>query len=329
MGLSNQQGDTVSCNGASIVYEGRDQFHRMHLEGGEVLRASAFSLYGDVAMLVYDDCGGNLLACEDYTTDNEIELMEWTVPETGTYYLVLDNYYDLESDQLYATWDAAPPADLLAYDHVVPGQTDTLIINSQTVLFDSGSDVDLGDDISVNGITWVSETHIELDIEVALEAVPGEREMVATQGADTFTGPLEVDGLLPLNDDCADAAAFGPLANANWLGTLEGSTNSGFDNSTWTTGEFFGDAIFEVDLPNEGTSLHFNVLSEQDVTLSVHRTCEEGSMPLRYRDAVGVHDIEFLDFVVGAGQSGTYYIVVSATGADVGSPFQMYLQVIP
>ena len=329
LGLTNEHSDTVSCNGANITYEGRDQFHRMHLEAGEVLRASAFSLYGDVAMLVYDDCGGNLLVCEDYTTDNEIELMEWTVPETGTYYMVLDNYYDIESDQLYVTWDAAPPADLLAYDHVIPGQTETLIVNTQTVAFDSGIGFDLGDGISVNAITLVSESHVELDIEVALDAVPGTREMVATQGADTFTGPLEVDGLLPLNDDCADAAAFGPLSTANWLGTLEGSTNSGFDNSTWSTGEFFGDAIFEVDLPNEGTSFHANVLSQQDVTLSLHRACEEGSLPVRYRDAVGVYDVEFLDFVVGAGEAGTFYLVVSATGVDVGMPFQMYVQVLP
>ncbi len=328
VGLFDSSTGPVDCDGQSYEYVGRDVWERMDLVQGEVLKTSALSIYGDVALLIYDECGGELVHCEDFALDNDIEFLEWTVPKTGTYYLLVDNYYELDEDEVYVTWDASLPADLLPYDHIQQGQQGQLLEIETTSFALDGTEVwDLGEDVVITSAVVVADHHAQLLLDISPQAQPGERLMTAEQGGVLYDGYVQLAGSLPLSDDCEDAFAFGPLTNAAWTGTLEGSTLSDFDTSSRTDADLFRDVVYEVELPSEGSALHVNITSQQDVAAYLLRACEPGATPVRFADGTGVADTEFVDFVAGAGEAGLYYLVISAVTEDLALPFEMYVKV--
>ncbi len=324
--LSDTWNDGEGCPQYMIDVPGRDSFHRVDLQGGQMLSVTAGWWLGDMAMGLFDECGGELLECEDFSIGEDYEFLEYTATEDQTVYLLIDNTFDLPEDLVYMWVGIEEAADLRIWDNVMPqGESGTVEVTNY--LWDFEQDqvtFDFGEGVTVTSVTVHGGVGPDADlwVEVAPDAPVSSRQVTATQGVDEVLSDVDgfsVAGLLPPSDSCATADALDALTTNWWYGDNTGLTDQAPDPAVCIGYSVPGaDAIHRVELPAEGWGIELSMHSSFDTVVYLVDSCDPGTLPVACADMGGMYDLETLSFTAGPGEAGTYYLVVDSYSGDPG-----------
>lgn len=324
-GVSDTNDGTLDCDGLVEVWEGQDSWHRVTVPAQHELVVSGISLYGDIMLALYDACDvpvDDYLECWDIEGEYDIEFLDHTAgDEDETLYLLVDNFIDLDYDEVYLAIQVTPVADMIVRgdNGVLVGETGVVRVESSSHVWDGTATFDFGDDVTVDSVALIDTQSVDVTVSVDPTAVPGHRSITATQGADTLESGtvFEVIGQLPPSDLCATANALPTLDNAIWRGDTTGWTDDGWDvSSCWGAGESYADGVYRIELPSEGSDAYITAANGPDLGLILYRECGDTAVPVACVDNNGSGDVESLNFIAGAGEAGTYYLVV-----DVLEPY--------
>ncbi len=190
---------------------------------------------------------------------------------------------------------------------------------------------DFGDGVTVDAVTVPGGTGpiAEVAVTAAHDAALGYHTVTVVQGADTGTSlpdAWKVEGRLPASDSCAAADALDPLVSTTWRGTTLGLTDLGLDTSGCGPATMPGpDAVYRVDVPAAGSGISATLETlGHDGAVYLVRGCS-GALPVACQDIGSDGDSEVLSWTAGAGEAGTWYLVVDSRDADGASEFSIAL----
>ena len=318
-GLTDLSPNAFECSGLTESWNGVDSYHRITMPPEHLLVVSAISIYGDIMLSLYDTCDSRddaYLECWDVEGEYDIEFLDYeSGDEEETVYLLVDNYIDyLEYDEIYLSVEITPIADMLLTDEtaITVGETDVLRLETSGHVWDETAAFDFGPYATVDGYTVVDAQTVDVTVSVDADGVPGDHEVTATQGGSTLVSgnTFDVRGVLPDSDDCAAADANEVLHNAQWEGETTGWTDNGWDQSGCWADDSYGDNVYRIELPSEGSDAFITAYDGGDLGLLLYRECGDTAVPVACIDNNGAGDLEALTFTAGAGESGVYYLVV-------------------
>lgn len=329
--------DLIDECGVEINFNGAESFHRVSLQAGERLRVSAALDLGDVAIGLMRGCDYEWIDCWNETGYNSTEVLDYLAAEDEDVIVVFDESdasTEGELTDLFVSVEIDAAVDLYLLERVRQGDSHTFTIENRSwdfvqdeVSFDFGAGVTV-DSITVDGGTGPDAT---VSISVATDATPGDRVITATQGASTGVSRLqdfEVIGVLPPSDSCADADLLPPLTEASWVGTTAGLSDEGFDTVLCGVDEMPAyDAIYRIEVPADGDSVGLTLNPTFDGSVYLVRDCAPDTLPVACEDKVADNDIEYLGWTAGAGESGTWYVVVDSRYASHVGEFTLFTQV--
>lgn len=231
-------------------------------------------------------------------------------------------------------------AELLLLDDLVlrpaygsAGQTVDVDLRWFTGSIDGATTVDLGDGTTVNSVTPDGSDPQRALVNVTLDAGAevGTRSVFVSNGGE-FIDALDAFTILDLDpaDDCAAAAAIGPIGEGTFTSTTDGLANtlaSGYACVDWSLNA--SDAVYEVALE---AGVPVRIVAEMpdpgDAALVLLDTCGDPESAIACADNGFEGDPEEILFTPET--SGTYYVVVDGyflSGfGSASSPFELTVE---
>lgn len=330
-GRTSESGELAGC-APGLDYVGADSFHRLNLLAGETVTISAYWEQGDGVVALIDGCGGATLTCFDDADQLGTEVLEWTAPEDREVFVVFDESLGYDTADLYAVVQVDAAVELYLDASVLQGGSATVDIDNRSFDFVDGEAVfDFGVGVTVDAVRVPGGTGplAEVDITAAPDAPLGDRGVSVTQGADSGASRpagFQVEGLLPASDDCASADALPLLQSARYRGTTDGLSDVGIDTVVCGPATMpAADAVYRFELPSAGDAISASLTAGFDGAVYIVDACT--SRPVACQDLVADDDTELLSWTAGAGEAGSYYLVVDSRDAGALGSFVLDVNV--
>lgn len=324
-GRTSESGVLEGCS-TGLDYIGADSYHRLSLRDGETVTVSAYWAEGDGMVAIVDACGGQAITCFDDVDQLGTEVLEWTAFEDREVFILFDESLGYDDADLFAVVEVEAAVELYVDGSVVQGEAATVEIDNRSFDFIEGEPVfDFGPGISVEAVRVLGGTGAiaEVDVLAAADAPLGDRTLSVTQGAESGSarpGDFQVDGRLAESDDCGSADALPLLESARYRGTTEGLGDLGIDTVVCGPSTMpAADAVYRFDLPSAGDAISASLTAGFDGAIYVVDACT--SRPVACEDVVAGDDTELLTWTAGAGEAGSYYLVVDSRDPTAAGEF--------
>jgi hypothetical protein len=336
-GLANDYGSGIPCVPWSL--NGSDAVYRIALEMGETLIATlSQGQNSDPALMLLSDCSSieSAVACADSGFLGDPELLVYTAPSAGNYYVVVDSWVGGSYTEPSSAFqlDITTERDVINPDWIVPGTSKTFTLFGE-VPWSAGilpADINLGAGIGIQATAaGASPTELDLLATANPSASVGPRDVSVDNGAE---GTLSVDDALwvtgwPPYNSCSEATAADSLGAGDAI-AYGVQTSSAIDEVACMPYSSTGpDALLPFDLI-AGQLLSAVVQSDEDTQLYILSDCNDPTSCFddAAEDAGLAGDNEVITNW-SAPASGRYYLVVDLWGAasDPLVPWVFDLQV--
>jgi hypothetical protein len=292
----------------------------------------------DPALMLLSDCSSieSAVACADSGFLGDPELLVYTAPSAGNYYVVVDSWVGGSYTEPSSAFqlDITTERDVINPDWIVPGTSKTFTLFGE-VPWSAGilpADINLGAGIGIQATAaGASPTELDLLATANPSASVGPRDVSVDNGAE---GTLSVDDALwvtgwPPYNSCSEATAADSLGAGDAI-AYGVQTSSAIDEVACMPYSSTGpDALLPFDLI-AGQLLSAVVQSDEDTQLYILSDCNDPTSCFddAAEDAGLAGDNEVITNW-SAPASGRYYLVVDLWGAasDPLVPWVFDLQV--